>query len=229
MTRPGRGAAGARSTAPRTPRKLRRRRSGPNRPVPGLCRRWSGRTRAAAPRRQRSGPRQPLPPVLRRRRRRATPQPPAPPAEKRPAPPATARTSAPKTACDPQPPAPPAEKRPAPPAAARTSAPKTECDPRRPAPPAGAATFTPAKPRAAGRAIPAAVKRQVWERDQGCCSYVDRRSGRRCGSRYLLQVDHIFPYALGGSAEPDNLRLLCAAHHRHRHRLADRTAARRNE
>ena len=120
-----------------------------------------------------------------------------------------------------------AAKRPAPTAATRTSAPKTECDPRRPAPPAGAATFTPAKPRAAGRAIPAAVKRQVWERDQGCCSYVDRRSGRRCGSRYLLQVDHIFPYALGGSAEPDNLRLLCAAHHRHRH--AGRAAARRNE
>ena len=119
--------------------------------------------------------------------------------------------------------------------AALTSAPKTECGPQRPAPtaekrpaqPAGAA-FTPAKPRAAGRAIPAAVKRQVWARDQGCC-YVDRRSGRRCGSRYLLQVDHVFPYALRGNAEPDNLRLLCAAHHRYRHRHAGRHAARRNE
>ena len=130
-----------------------------------------------------------------------------------------------------------AAKRPASTAAERTSAPKTACDEQRPAPsaekrparPAGAAAFTPAKPRAAGRAIPAAVKRQVWERDQGCCSYVERGSGRRCGSRYLLQVDHIFPYALGGSAEPDNLRLLCAAHHRHRHRHAGRAAVRRNE
>ena len=128
-------------------------------------------------------------------------------------------------------------KRPAPTAATRTSAPKTECGPQRPAPaaekrparPAGAAAFTPAKPRAAGRAIPAAVKRQVWARDQGCCSYVDRGSARRCGSRYLLQVDHIFPYALGGSAEPDNLRLLCAAHHRYRHRHTARAAARRRE
>ena len=128
-------------------------------------------------------------------------------------------------------------KRPAPTAATRTSAPKTECDAQRPAPPAekrparpaGAAAFTPAKPRAAGRAIPAAVKRQVWERDQGRCSYVDRGSGRRCGSRYLLQVDHVFPYALGGSAEPDNLRLLCAAHHRYRHRHVGRAAARQNE
>ena len=71
--------------------------------------------------------------------------------------------------------------------------------------------------RARGRAIPAPVKRQVWARDRGCCSYVDGASGRLCGSRHLLQIDHILPYALGGSAEPDNLRLLCAAHHRHRH------------
>ena len=128
-------------------------------------------------------------------------------------------------------------KRPAPTAATRTSAPKTEYDAQRPAPPAekrparpaDAAAVKPEKPRAAGRAIPAAVKRQVWERDQGRCSYVDRGSGRRCGSRYLLQVDHVFPYALGGSAEPDNLRLLCAAHHRYRHRHAARAAARRRE
>ena len=74
--------------------------------------------------------------------------------------------------------------------------------------------------RARSRGIPAAVKRQVWTRDQGCCSYVDGASGRRCASRHLLQIDHVVPYALGGSAEVDNLRLLCAAHHRHRH--ADR-------
>ena len=68
-----------------------------------------------------------------------------------------------------------------------------------------------------GRAIPAAVKRAVWRRDRGRCSYVDRTSGRRCGSQHLLQIDHVVPYAQGGGAEPNNLRLLCAAHHRHRH------------
>ncbi len=82
--------------------------------------------------------------------------------------------------------------------------------------PAGAATPT-AKPRASGRAIPAAVKRQVWQRDGGRCSYVDRRTGRRCNSRHLIEIDHILPYALGGGADPGNLRLLCHAHHRHRH------------
>ena len=68
---------------------------------------------------------------------------------------------------------------------------------------------------ATGRAIPAAVKRAVWRRDRGRCSYVDHASGRRCGSQHLLQIDHVVPYAHGGAAEPNNLRLLCAAHHRH--------------
>ncbi len=74
-----------------------------------------------------------------------------------------------------------------------------------------------AKPGVTGRAIPAAVKREVWRRDQGRCRYVDRTSGRRCGSQHLLQIDHVVPYACGGAAEPNNLRLLCAAHHRYRH------------
>ena len=67
------------------------------------------------------------------------------------------------------------------------------------------------------RAIPAGVKRQVWERDDGRCRFVDPQTGRRCNSRHLLQIDHIFPFALGGAAEPENLRLLCFAHHRYRH------------
>ena len=91
-----------------------------------------------------------------------------------------------------------------------TSAPKVGGGPPLQAAPA------PPQPRVRSRAIPAAVRRQVWERDRGC-SYVDGGSGRRCGSRHLLEIDHVVPYALGGSAEPDNLRLLCAAHHRHRH------------
>ena len=74
-----------------------------------------------------------------------------------------------------------------------------------------------AKPRASGRAIPAAVRRQVWQRDGGCCSYVDRETGRRCNSRHMIEIDHIMPYALGGAADPGNLRLVCRAHHRHRH------------
>ena len=82
--------------------------------------------------------------------------------------------------------------------------------------PTGAVTST-AKSRAPGRAIPAAVKRQVWQRDGGRCSYVDRQTGRRCNSRHMIEIDHILPYALGGGADPGNSRLVCRAHHRHRH------------
>ena len=72
-------------------------------------------------------------------------------------------------------------------------------------------------PGSRSRYIPAAVRREVWRRDQGCCSYVARHSGRRCGSRYRLEIDHIVPFALGGGAEPGNLTLRCRAHHRYRH------------
>ena len=84
-----------------------------------------------------------------------------------------------------------------------------------------------AKPiRSSGRSIPAAVRREVWRRDQGCCSYVDRHTGRRCGSRFFLELDHIVPVARGGAAEPGNLRLRCAAHHRYRHGRRPRSAPR---
>ena len=73
------------------------------------------------------------------------------------------------------------------------------------------------QPAPTARAIPAAIKRAVWERDQGRCSYVDPATGRRCTSRHLLQIDHIRPWASGGGSEAHNLRLLCHAHHRHRH------------
>ena len=70
----------------------------------------------------------------------------------------------------------------------------------------GAATAA-AKSCASGRAIPAGVRRQVWQRDGGGCSYVDPQTGRRCNSTHLIEIDHIVP---------GNLRL-CGAHHRHRH------------
>ena len=130
-----------------------------------------------------------------------------------------ARTSAPKVDTDAERDGASGANRPERRGQAGASAPKSERAPQRQA--------TPSKPRVVGRAIPVAVRREVWERDQGCCSYVDRGSGRRCGSRYQLQVDHVFAYALGGKAEPGNLRLLCAAHHRRRH--ARDGAARRNE
>ena len=62
-----------------------------------------------------------------------------------------------------------------------------------------------------GRDIPAAVRRQVWERDGGRCAWV-AEDGCRCGSRWKLEIDHIHPVALGGPSTIDNVRLLCRSH-----------------
>ncbi len=88
----------------------------------------------------------------------------------------------------------------------------------RPIPTKSSGAATPAaKPCASGRAISAGVRQQVWQRDGGRRSYVDPQTGRRCNSTHLIEIDHIVPHAMGGGAGPGNLRLLCGAHHRHRH------------
>jgi hypothetical protein len=57
-------------------------------------------------------------------------------------------------------------------------------------------------------------QREVWGRDGGQCTYVDPE-GHRCPCRHFIQIDHIVPYALGGSHAVTNLRLRCAMHNRH--------------
>ena len=118
-----------------------------------------------------------------------------------------------------------------PPPGSRTSAPRYVAPRAERAGSAGDAVATeptsaPKVRVAAGRSIPAAVRREVWRRDSGCCSYVDRHTGRRCGSRFFLEIDHIVPVARGGGAEAGNLRLRCAAHHRYRHGRRQRSAPR---
>ncbi len=72
-------------------------------------------------------------------------------------------------------------------------------------------------PRAASKAstdsrcIPKHVRREVWRRDGGQCTYVSD-TGRRCECRKQLQFDHIISRALGGESTPPNLRLRCHAH-----------------
>jgi hypothetical protein len=66
-------------------------------------------------------------------------------------------------------------------------------------------------PRRRGRYIPAAVRRAVWERDCGRCTYVDV-TGQRCRERACLEFDHIDPYARGGPPAVSNLRLACRSH-----------------
>ena len=67
------------------------------------------------------------------------------------------------------------------------------------------------KPRARQEIAPA-VRREVVRRDRGRCVV----SGCRCS--VFLDVHHLDPVAEGGSNHPDNVVLLCGAHHRAVHR-----------
>ena len=75
------------------------------------------------------------------------------------------------------------------------------------------------KSKTNNRYIPAQIKRLVWTRDQGQCSYICPETKKKCGSKHFLQIDHIHPYSLGGSSKLSNLRLLCAGHNQYRNKL----------
>ena len=63
---------------------------------------------------------------------------------------------------------------------------------------------------AAGRHVPAHVKRAVWERDAGQCTFTSE-AGRRCSARSFLELDHIDEFARGGQATVAGMRVRCRA------------------
>jgi 5-methylcytosine-specific restriction endonuclease McrA len=71
-------------------------------------------------------------------------------------------------------------------------------------------------PDQAWKTVPPTLRREIWARDKGCCTYKAPGTDKICGTRDLVQIDHIHPLALGGKNEASNLRLLCAAHNRAR-------------
>ena len=64
------------------------------------------------------------------------------------------------------------------------------------------------------RYIPARVRRAVWERDRGQCTFVSS-AGHRCTERHFLEFDHIRPLARGGRATVEGIRLRCRAHNQY--------------
>ena len=69
-------------------------------------------------------------------------------------------------------------------------------------------------PKVRNHYVPAHVRRAVWERDQGQCTFVSKRGGR-CKARRFLEFDHIDPVARGGKAIVDRMRLRCRAHNQY--------------
>jgi len=86
-----------------------------------------------------------------------------------------------------------------------------------------AATAKPRPSRGRGvsnpRYVPAQLRRAVWERDGGRCTFVSE-SGHRCEARKPLEFDHALEVARGGEPTLEGIRLRCRAHNQYQ---AERT------
>jgi hypothetical protein len=70
------------------------------------------------------------------------------------------------------------------------------------------------RPAPGTRHVPAHVKRAVWKRDDGRCTFVGE-NGRRCESRHGIEFDHVQEVARGGTATVSGIRLRCRAHNQY--------------
>ena len=63
------------------------------------------------------------------------------------------------------------------------------------------------------RHIPASVRREVWRRDEGRCTFRGTRG--RCAETGFLEFHHVRPFAVGGKADSRNIELRCRAHNQY--------------
>ena len=70
---------------------------------------------------------------------------------------------------------------------------------------------TAAAAAAPSRHIPHAIKRQVFERDGGRCTFVGE-DGRRCGERHLITFHHTQPWARQRRHVAAEIVLMCHSH-----------------
>jgi hypothetical protein len=64
------------------------------------------------------------------------------------------------------------------------------------------------------RPMPASVKRHVYVRDEGRCTFLDEY-GNRCPETGMLEYDHIDGWARTHTHDPDRIRLRCHAHNQY--------------
>lgn len=61
----------------------------------------------------------------------------------------------------------------------------------------------------------ATIRKKVIEAAEASCQFQDPITGKVCGSKHQLEIDHIIPKAMGGTDDPENLRVLCKQHNLH--------------
>jgi hypothetical protein len=68
------------------------------------------------------------------------------------------------------------------------------------------------------RHIPAAIRRAVWKRDGGRCTFVSA-GGRHCDAREFVEFDHVNAWSKTKAHPVDEITLRCRAHNQQRARL----------
>lgn len=79
---------------------------------------------------------------------------------------------------------------------------------------AGPARTKPRRGKSDSRYVPVTIRRAVWQRDTGRCTFVGS-AGNRCPACTRLEIDHVKPVARGGETTIANLRLRCRAHNQY--------------
>jgi hypothetical protein len=70
------------------------------------------------------------------------------------------------------------------------------------------------KTSAKSRGIPARIRREVFERDEGRCAFVDSQ-GRRCDATWKVEFHRRTAYGRGGAHDLDNIELRCRGHNQY--------------
>jgi 5-methylcytosine-specific restriction endonuclease McrA len=66
------------------------------------------------------------------------------------------------------------------------------------------------------KAISRKLRKQLLQKD-AFCLFRDSQTGRTCGSRHFLQIDHIKSISAGGTNKLANLQVLCGKHNRYKY------------
>ncbi len=64
--------------------------------------------------------------------------------------------------------------------------------------------------------ISVVLERDLLKKANYQCTYISPINGRRCNQRKGLELEHMQPFAKGGSSEPENLTVLCKGHNNFR-------------
>jgi hypothetical protein len=75
-----------------------------------------------------------------------------------------------------------------------------------------------AETRQKTRYIRAIDRREILKKNP-CCQWKDPKTGKTCGSKFFLQVDHKKSIWSGGKSNPENLQVLCGVHNRLKYKL----------